>query len=159
MKDSLLQQIAKLQALLQTLSFQRPARLTNLVQKKADEVIAEMTTFGYKVMIYQGFRSFAEQDALYAQGRTKPGTTVTNAKGGDSLHNWGCAVDIVFLTNNRPSWDDSHPWHILGQIGKKHGFDWGGDWPSFPDRPHFQITLGYNLSDFKTGKVDYRKFL
>jgi peptidoglycan L-alanyl-D-glutamate endopeptidase CwlK len=159
MKDSLLQQIAKLQALLQTLSFQRPARLTNLVQRKADEVIAEMTTFGYKVMVYQGFRSFAGQDALYAQGRTKPGTVVTNAKGGDSLHNYGCAVDIVFIENGRPSWAEHHPWHILGAIGKKHGFEWGGDWASFPDRPHLQITMGYTLQDFKKNKVNYLKYV
>ena len=157
--QKLLDRIKELRAVLATLSFQRPNRLTGLVRRKADEVIAEMHTFGYSVMVYQGFRSFAEQDALYAQGRTKPGQIVTNAKGGYSLHNYGCAVDLVFIDNGRPSWDEKYPWHILGQIGKKHGFEWGGDWPSFPDRPHLQITFGHTLYDFINNKVNYSKYV
>ncbi len=118
-----------------------------------------MEKFGYKVTIFQGFRSFAEQQFLYDQGRTKPGSIVTNAKPGYSLHNYGVAVDIVFVENGRPSWDEKHPWHILGQVGKNQGFEWGGDWVSFKDRPHFEMTKGYTVYDFLSNKVDYRKYV
>ena len=59
-----------------------------------------------KVRIAQGFRTFKEQDALYAQGRTKKGEVVTNSKGGQSVHNYGFAVDIVLIIDGKiASWD------------------------------------------------------
>jgi hypothetical protein len=128
------------------------------VARMANEIVTKMRTKGYEVMVFQGFRSVAEQDYLYAQGRTRPGKVVTNAKGGESFHNYGVAVDIVFVKNGNPSWAESHPWDLLGTVGKSVGFDWGGLWPSFPDRPHFQHLEEYTLSDFQEGAVNYNKF-
>lgn len=135
------------------------ASLTPLVKRKADMVVAEMKKRGYDVHIYEGYRSVTSQNELYAQGRTKPGSIVTNAKGGESLHNYGVAVDIVFGVKGRPSWAEELPWRMLGEVGKMYGFECGGDWKQFTDRPHFQITLGYSLDDFKNKKVNYSKFL
>jgi peptidoglycan L-alanyl-D-glutamate endopeptidase CwlK len=64
----------------------------------------------------------------------------------------------VFGEEGKPSWAESHPWVMLGNLGKRHGFAWGGDWKGFPDRPHFEMTLGYSLKDFQNKKIDYNKF-
>ncbi|MXN91307.1 M15 family peptidase [Flavobacterium sp. Sd200] len=104
-------------------------------------------------------RSFTEQDNLYAIGRTKPGKKVTNAKAGQSIHNYGLAFDIVLLTDKNSdgnfetaSWDiradndkDGQPdWMEVVNYFKSKGWMWGGDWKSFPDYPHFERTFGYN---------------
>lgn len=123
------------------------------------------------------FRTFAEQDALYAQGRSKPGKIVTKAKGGQSYHNYGLAIDIVLLvdrdkngTFENPSWDEKMDfdgdriadWMEVVAIFKRHGWEWGGDW-HFRDAPHFQKTFGKSIYDLKAlhtaGKVDKNGFV
>lgn len=136
----------------------QPSAIQPKIQRLADLVIQDLLKEGHNCMIYEGFRSFEEQDSLYAQGRTTPGTILTNAKGGQSFHNYGVAVDIVFLVNGKPSWSEGFPWSEIGRIGKSYGFEWGGDWASFPDRPHLQYTAGYTLADFQNGTVDYSLF-
>lgn len=111
---------------------------------------------GFPIVVTDEYRTFAEQDALYAKGRTLQGPIVTNAKGGDSLHNWRCAFDIAFKNGTGTSYDG--PWEKVGRIGEILGMEWGGRWTSFPDKPHFQFTAGYDLDDFKNGKVDDKKF-
>lgn len=110
-------------------------------------------------------RTFAEQDALFAQGRTrlfdnsgKRLGVVTKAKGGQSIHNYGLALDIVLVkdtngdgTFDAASWEtnvdfdkDGKPdWMEVVNILKKHGWVWGGDWKSFKDAPHFEKTFGH----------------
>ena len=89
------------------------------------------------IIVTQGFRSIAEQNALYAQGRTTKGAIVTNAKGGQSQHNFGKAFDICFLTNKKASYNG--PWETVGKLGEKCGLEWGGRWKQLVDKPHFQI--------------------
>jgi len=122
-------------------------------------------------------RTFAEQDALYAQGRTKAGAKVTNAKGGQSYHNYGLAIDIVLLVDKdkngsfeSASWDiktdfdgdGKADWMEIVAIFKRYGFEWGGDW-KFNDAPHFQKTFGKSIAELqtlhKTGKVDKNGFV
>ncbi len=131
--------------------------LQPLVERKAQEIVKEMALLGLPVRITEGFRSVARQNELYAQGRTTKGNIVTNAKGGESFHNYGVAVDFVFTKTgyNAP---ESH-WKTLGTIAKKHGFTWGGDWKGFVDKPHVEMLLGYTLKDFQLNKVDYNKYI
>ena len=122
-------------------------------------------------------RTFAEQDALYAQGRTKPGAIVTKAKGGQSYHNYGLAIDIVLLvdkdgngTYETASWDEKTDfdgdnkadWIEIVEIFKRYGWEWGGDW-RFKDDPHFQKTFGKSIAQlqslYNTGKVDKNNFV
>ena len=128
-------------------------KLLPLVERKVNEFITLAATQGFTLRIVSGFRSFVEQDSLYAQGRTKPGAIVTNARGGESLHNFGCAIDVV---DRHKGYDID--WSKLGASGESLGFEWGGRWASFIDRPHFQIMKGYVLKNFQEGKVDYTKF-
>ena len=108
---------------------------------------------GLPVLIYQTLRDAEYQDQLYAQGRTKPGKVVTNAKGGSSFHEYGVAIDFVPLVEGLPAWNDDKRYQQCAQIGKKCGFEWGGDFKSFKDRPHLQDTMGFTIADYAAGKA------
>ena len=122
-------------------------------------------------------RTFSEQDGLYALGRSKPGKVVTNAKGGDSYHNYGLAFDIVLLidkdnngTYETASWDTltdfDHDgisdWKEVVNIAKQYGYEAGIDW-KFVDAPHFQKTFGYSVKQllklFTDKKVDEHNYV
>lgn len=100
-----------------------------------------------KVRITHGLRSFKEQDNLYAIGRTKPGRKITNAKAGQSIHNYGLAVDICLIINNKEaSWDTAKDWDNdktadwfeCVKIFAAYGWIWGGNWKTFKDLSHFE---------------------
>ena len=84
-----------------------------------------------------GYRSAAEQDALYAQGRTTPGSIVTNARGGYSQHNWGIAADF-FRNVKGHEWETPF-FEIVGPMAEKLGLGWGGRWTDFQDMPHLYL--------------------
>ncbi|WP_082055753.1 LysM peptidoglycan-binding domain-containing protein [Geobacillus kaustophilus] len=124
-----------------------------VVAAKARQLISQAYKKGINVIITQGYRSIEEQNELYAQGRTKPGKIVTNAKGGYSYHNFGLAFDFAILNpDGSVSWNVDEKWKRVAQIGKSLGLEWGGDWKSFPDYPHFQYTFGLSLADLRAGK-------
>lgn len=89
------------------------------------------------------YRTIEEQNALYAQGRTTVGSIVTKAKGGQSFHNYGLAVDLCEMSSD----DKEVLWNfdmgLLDPIAKKYNLEWGGNWQSIKDRPHFQISYGH----------------
>ena len=141
-----------------------------------DEICASLTGSAACRFAYT-LRTFAEQDALYAQGRSKPGAIVTKAKGGQSYHNYGLAIDIVLLvdkdgngTYETASWDEKTDfdgdnkadWIEIVEIFKRYGWEWGGDW-RFKDDPHFQKTFGKSIAQlqslYNTGKVDKNNFV
>lgn len=128
------------------------------VRGLAERLINECKNLGYQITITQTLRTIEEQDDLYAQGRTKPGNIVTKAKGGYSLHNFGVAFDICPIVNGKAEWNDNALFKKIGEIGMKIGLEWGGTWASFPDLPHFQYLADYSLADFRTNKVDWKKF-
>lgn len=106
-------------------------------------VIKELAPKGIYVGVAQGYRSKAEQDALYAQGRTKPGPIVTGARGGQSNHNFGVAVDLFVYSDDGLKSNFYLPGNsklsAIVAAMKKRGMEWGGDWKSFPDYPHYQL--------------------
>lgn len=141
-----------------------------------DEIIAALNGSAICRFAYT-LRTFAEQDALYAQGRSKPGAKVTNAKGGQSYHNYGLAIDIVLLVDKdkngsfeSASWDiktdfdgdGKADWMEIVAIFKRYGFEWGGDW-KFNDAPHFQKTFGKSIKELQLlhtqNKVDKNGFV
>lgn len=140
------------------------AKLSGLLS--ADKAAAEaLIDFAYAcgvpIVITQGLRTIAEQDALYAQGRTKSGSIVTNARGGYSYHNFGVAIDFaLLLPNGGVSWDTKRDgdgdgiadWDEVVAQAKRIGWDWGGDWRSFTDLPHFEMTFGLSTADYRAGK-------
>lgn len=124
------------------------ARLETVAPQLADKVrqMADMLAQeGILIRVTQALRSWSQQDALYAQGRTAPGTVVTNCPGGHSYHNFGLAVDCVpddpAQPGYQPDWNASHPtWKRMEAVGISLGLDSGSTWRSFPDAPHFQLT-------------------
>jgi peptidoglycan L-alanyl-D-glutamate endopeptidase CwlK len=95
---------------------------------------------GIALIVTDAFRSVAEQDRIYAQGRTTPGAIVTQARGGSSWHNYGLAADVAVLAGGKPTWpNDANLWARIGAIGKRLGLQWGGDFSSGPDLPHFEL--------------------
>lgn len=111
------------------------------------------------IRIVQGFRTFPEQNGLYAQGRTKPGKRVTNSKAGQSYHNYGLAIDFALLydkdkngTFETLSWDlladmdkdGERDWMEVVDIFEAANYVWGGRFNSIPDNPHLELTFGLN---------------
>lgn len=114
-------------------------------------------TYQIQLVIVQDYRSYAKQNEIYAEGRTKPGKIRTKAKGGESNHNFALAVDVL------PVWDDGEL-HSTGKgadtkninilkkiasLGKKNGLAWGGDWKSIYDPMHFELNTGLSMSQLR----------
>ena len=121
---------ARSEATLKTLLPEVLPYARTLVRRAADA--------GIEIKVIGGTRSFAEQDALFAQGRTKPGRRVTNAKGGESNHNFGIAFDIGVFDGTKYL-GESPAYDVVGLIGSEIGLEWGGQWTSFADKPHYQL--------------------
>lgn len=111
------------------------------LQTLANTLISECEKQGLKIKIGETLRTVAEQDALYAQGRTAPGNIVTNAPGSSysSYHQWGTAFDF-FRNDGKGAYYDSDGFFTkVGNIGVSIGLEWGGNWKSPVDKPHFQL--------------------
>lgn len=115
---------------------------------EAWEQAVEAMPANVMIKITQTYRTFAQSDALYAQGRTTPGQIVTNAKAGQSYHNYALAFDFSMTTNGKADWTVGPNWmEVVGIMGH-HGFTWGGNFAgSFKDAPHFEMTFGHNWRD------------
>ena len=126
-------------------------RVAELAQQFLD--LAEEN--GLEVRIIEAFRSWDDQDARYAQGRTAPGQIVTDAMGGDSYHNWGLAFDAAPVVNGEIAWDDTEKFDLMGELGQQVGLEWGGNWTSYRinlvDKPHFQYTFGLSTQQLLEG--------
>lgn len=108
------------------------------LQPLARQFLERAEAAGLSIVVTQTRRTLEEQAALYAQGRTRPGKVVTNAKPGQSAHNFGLAFDVAFIDpDGGVTWEG--PWERLGVIGQAIGLEWGVDWAGFADRPHFQM--------------------
>ena len=127
------------------------------VKVMALQMIDACTAHGIDILITSTYRDAESQNELYAQGRTKPGKKVTNAKAGQSFHNFKVAFDVVPLRNGKPVWgttgEDASLWEAVGNLGKSVGLEWAGDWVKFKEYPHFQYTGGLTLADFQAGKT------
>lgn len=102
---------------------------------------------GVTFEVISGLRSYAQQNALYARGRTAPGPVVTKAPAGSSWHNYGLAIDLGLFKAGKYL-DESAPvlaekvYREIAVIARGMGIEWAGDWKSFPETPHFQYRPG-----------------
>lgn len=132
-----------------------------LVRPLVERFLRSCVKEGIDLLVTCTYRSDEEQARLYAIGRTKPGRRVTNAKPGQSMHNFtvggksaSLAVDVVPLRYGKPVWgmtgdgidndpsddmrDDLELWQRVGKLGEAAGLEWAGRWKRFPEFPHFQ---------------------
>ncbi|ENW26060.1 hypothetical protein F925_00542 [Acinetobacter lwoffii NCTC 5866 = CIP 64.10 = NIPH 512] len=133
------------------------AKLHPQVRDKIRKFINDVyTKHQVQLVIVQDYRTYVQQDALYAKGRTASGSVVTNARGGQSNHNFALAVDVF------PLWEDgklhmdvkSDQKNIkilkkIAPIGKGIGLEWGGNWKSIIDNPHFQLKTGKTMAQLR----------
>jgi len=152
-------------------SYDRIAKLHPKISAEVLHLVKQCQKNNVRIRVVQGLRTFAEQDALYAQGRTKPGPIVTKAKGGLSNHNYGLSFDFCLLNaDGSISWsqmqdadaDGIKDWMEVVNVFKKNGYDWGGLW-KFKDNPHIEKTFGHSirtlLAMHNAGKVDKKGYL
>lgn len=104
------------------------------------QILGQCAAVGLPVLVTDGFRTKAEQDALYAKGRTAPGGIVTNVRWPNSAHCWGVAFDFCRNVRGREYDDGDRFFERVAEIAKPYGLDWGGDWKNFVDKPHLQLT-------------------
>lgn len=139
-----------------------PTALHPVVEERTNQLIQIMADQGIAILITDGFRSVEEQNMLYEQGRTTEGSIVTYAKGGESLHNFGLAVDFALKTESgQVIWDMEFDgngngladWMEVVENAKDLGFEWGGDWIGFEDYPHLQLDFGLSLNELRKGKM------
>jgi peptidoglycan LD-endopeptidase CwlK len=138
-----------------------PTELHPLVKERSDQLVQQAAEKGIVVVITDGFRSAEEQDRLFEKGRSTEGNIVTYARGGESLHNYGLAIDFALRTPTQAViWDMQYDgnqngvadWDEVVELAKVLGFDWGGDWARFKDYPHLQMDFGLTLADLQNGK-------
>ncbi|OBR64485.1 peptidase [Paenibacillus oryzae] len=136
------------------------AELHPVVLEHAEKLVEEAAAIGISVLITQGHRSEEEQNELYNKGRTSQGAIVTYARGGESYHNYGLAIDFALLNaKGKALWDLEYDgnrngksdWHEVAALAKKIGFSWGGDWKGFKDYPHLQMDFGYSINELSRG--------
>lgn len=131
------------------------------VRKLVDVINTTVLKSNVKMIVTQGLRTFDEQTKLYNQ---KP--KVTNAKAGQSLHNYGLAFDFCLADGGKTIWDVAKDfdgdkvadWMEVVKIFKAAGYTWGGDFRSITDRPHFEKTFGHTwqqlLAIKQSGKTE-----
>ncbi len=122
----------------------------------AEQIIAEAAAAGIRLVVTSTRRTIAEQNRLYAQGRTAPGKIVTKAKGGQSPHNFGLAFDFCPL-NESGGLDWNAPksvWAKVGEIAESHGMTWGGHFKTLLDLPHIEHPRWRGVrAEWQAGRV------
>lgn len=124
------------------------AQLLPSVEDKVRTMIALCEQRGVTLRITSAYRSYAHQDALYQIGRSgRQGRIVTNAKGGHSWHNFRRAADVWPAGMEEPP---ASIWSLVGEAAREVGLEWGGDWKSFSDECHVQLTEGLTLGEARS---------
>ena len=124
-----------------------------LLHPKAQEAarifIRKVRGAGIDARILSGTRTYAEQNALFRKGRFgNKEKKVTNARGGQSNHNFGIAWDIGIFQNGKYL-GDSPLYKTAAEVGLFDGLEWGGNWTSLKDLPHYQLPTGLSISDVR----------
>ncbi|SIS42745.1 M15 family metallopeptidase [Salimicrobium flavidum] len=128
---------------------------------------------GIFAQITEGKRSYRRQASLYGQGRPgyewrgkkygSHGKIVTNAKPGQSIHNYGFALDFCLVdeSGQQAVWIVNEDWRRVASVAKVLGFTWGGNWTTFQDYPHLEWTHGMSWKELANGAspFDYPGFL
>ena len=129
------------------ISEQRLSQINPFLAAKVRALTDSLARAGVTIRVVQALRTWDQQAALYAQGRTGPGAIVTKCVSGNSWHNFGLAVDVAPFTNDGvhaypvPDWNSAHPcWKQMEDAARGAGFVCGADFRTFPDNPHLQLT-------------------
>lgn len=147
-------------------SINRMGRVHPVIKETAIEIIKRADREGINVLITDGYRSMEEQAKLYGKGRKSyvykgkdygdpSSAIVTNAKPGSSNHNFGLAIDYALSNADATEvyYTVNQSYKRVAAIAKSLGFAWGGDWTSFNDYPHLEMTGGLTFRELQNGKT------
>jgi len=138
-----------------------PDGLHPVVEERTNQLVQQAAQKGISIVITDDFRSAVDQNILYEKGRGSEGNIVTHAKGGESYHNFGLAVDFAIKTSSgNVIWDmkfdgngnSISDWTEVVEMAKGLGFKWGGDWEEFKDYPHLQMNFGLTIAALQSGE-------
>lgn len=138
-----------------------PTEIHPIVEERSNQLIQQSAEKGIVIVLTDGFRSAEDQDRLYEKGRSSEGNIVTNAKGGESYHNFGLAVDFAIqVPSGNIIWDMQYDgngngvadWMEVVEMAKVLGFEWGGDWVGFKDYPHLEMNFGLTIAQLQNGE-------
>lgn len=122
-----------------TLSQRSQNNLNDAHQDLVRIVYLALTFSEYDFVVIEGVRSLIRQKELMKEGKSK---TL------NSRHLTGHAVDIVPLVNGVIPWQDWSAFESVSKAMKKAAhqlgvsINWGGDWVSFRDGPHYELCRG-----------------
>ncbi len=109
-----------------------------------------------RIFVTDALRTYAKQQELYNIGRETQAKIVTNAKPGQSWHNFGRAIDVAFYKNGQITWNGMENevdlWAFIGGEAGKRGITWSGNWTGFSERCHFEYTQGETLDEMRKGE-------
>jgi peptidoglycan L-alanyl-D-glutamate endopeptidase CwlK len=116
-------------------------------QREARVFMKKVLDAGINAKIISGTRTYAEQNNLFRQGRFgNPGPVVTKARGGRSNHNFGIAWDIGIFTTTGGFITLDKAYDKPAEVGLSETLEWGGNWRSFVDKPHYQLKVGEKIT-------------
>ncbi|MEX3614740.1 MAG: M15 family metallopeptidase [Burkholderia gladioli] len=123
------------------------------VRARAQAFLDACAKQGIDILVTSMYRDLDSQAALYAQGRTSPGRIVTNARPGQSFHNFRVAFDFVPIVNGKCDWSDLSLFTRCGAIGESVGLTWAGRWTTFREMAHLQYTGGLTFAQLAAGRI------
>lgn len=136
-----------------TFDLRSEAQISTLLltaQAKARAFLARVLDAGIIARIISGTRRYEEQNRLFRRGRYgNAGPVVTNARGGQSLHNFGLAWDIGVFGTDGSYLTVPEPYERAAEAGLVEGLEWGGHNPRFVDRPHFHLETGLGVAELR----------
>jgi len=126
------------------------ADLHPAIRRKVELFLKDAKAAGYNLVLAETLRSYELQQAYYNQGRTTPGDIITDAKPGESYHNFGLAFDVAPIVNGRLNYDIN--WQPLVSLAKQYGFTWGGTFRRV-DKPHFEYRPKVSLKQLAEARA------
>lgn len=157
------------------ISWERSLTLHPVIRNEVQSLLQALIKEEIYIRLTRTLRSFEEQNQLYEKGRKTKGSIVTNARAGESWHNYGLAFDICALLPDLKSvlwdWEYKNPHNLTPypdltyatHLFKQSNYEWGGDWKTFIDKPHFQYPHGLTLEQarqrLEDGNVDKEGYI
>ena len=148
--ESAAQQIAEQHCRFDRTSERHIASLQPRAQAAARRFLARVRDAGIEARVISGTRTYAEQNALFRRGRFgNPPPVVTKARGGQSNHNFGIAWDIGIFRNG--AYQGVTPlYRKAAEVGLEPGLEWGGNWRTFQDEPHYELSCNHRITAVRT---------
>jgi hypothetical protein len=110
------------------------------------ELIKQCEAKGITLAVVETYRTPSKQNEYRSMGKK-----YTRSSGGYSKHQYGLAVDVVPIVDDKAEWHNTALWKKVGTVGERLGLRWGGRWRNPYDPGHFEWTGGLNSYQLAQG--------